>query len=82
MWFIYILLCNDGSLYTGITNNPDKRLLDHKKGVGGAYTRSHKPLRFVYKESFPSRALALKRESAIKKLTKAQKTHLIESIIP
>ncbi|MEK7111769.1 MAG: GIY-YIG nuclease family protein [Patescibacteria group bacterium] len=82
MWLTYILLCKDGSYYTGITNNLDKRLSDHKKGLGGAYTRAHKPLRLVHKENFLSKSLALKRESEIKKLSKAQKTMLIEAITP
>ena len=81
MWFTYILLCEGGSLYTGITNDLDKRLSDHKKGIGGAYTRSHKPLKFVYKQEFPSKSLALKREAEIKKLSRGQKTSLINSML-
>lgn len=81
MWFTYILLCMDDSYYTGITNNLDKRLIDHKSGKGGAYTRSHKPLKIVYKEGFPSKSLALKREAEIKKLSKNQKTLLIKPMV-
>lgn len=81
MWFTYILLCENGSYYTGITNDLDKRLLDHKKGIGAAYTRAHKPIKFVYKESFSSRSPALKREAEIKKLSKLQKISLINSVL-
>ena len=66
MWYVYILLCEDNSLYTGFSNNPDTRFLDHINGKGGRYTRSHKPLRRVYLEQLNSKSEALKREIEIK----------------
>jgi len=50
MWFVYILLCEDGSLYTGYSNNIDQRFLDHKNGKGGHYTKSHRPIKLIYSE--------------------------------
>ncbi|MCL5439202.1 MAG: GIY-YIG nuclease family protein [Patescibacteria group bacterium] len=66
MWFVYIILCSDGSLYTGSSNNPDARFVDHKNGKGGRYTRSHKPVKLLYAEPLESKFAALKRESQIK----------------
>jgi putative endonuclease len=66
VWVVYILLCKDKSLYTGATNNLEKRFLDHKAGRGASYTRSHKPLKIVYKEEFETKSKALKREIEIK----------------
>lgn len=79
MWFVYILKCIDTSLYTGSTNNLEKRFNDHLAGKGAAYTRSHKPVEIVYSEELPDRSTALKREIEIKKLTRTQKEKLIES---
>lgn len=73
MWFVYILLCEDTSLYTGSTNNLDKRFADHQKGKGGKYTRSHKPIKIVYLEKLESKSLALKREIEIKSWDRQQK---------
>ena len=66
MYFVYILLCEDDSLYTGYSNNPQKRFLDHKNGKGGRYTRLHKPVKIVYLEQLPNKSMALKRELQIK----------------
>lgn len=79
MWFVYILQCLDNSYYTGISNNVEKRFLDHKNGKGGAYTRSHKPIKIIYKEESTDRSSALKREVEIKKLTRIQKEELIKT---
>lgn len=76
MWFVYILLCKDGSLYTGISNNVKKRLSDHKEGKGGKYTRSHQPLKVVYQEELITRSEALKREAEIKSWSRQQKIEL------
>ncbi len=73
MWFVYILLCLDNSLYTGITNNLEKRFLEHKIGKGGKYTRSHKPIKILYSEEFKTKSLALKREIEIKSWKKEAK---------
>lgn len=78
MWFVYILLCNDGSYYIGSTNNLEKRFKDHVDGNGGRYTRSHKPLRIVYKEELATKSEALKREAQLKKLTRVKKEALIK----
>lgn len=73
MYFVYILLCQNGSLYTGSTNNPEKRLLVHKNGKGAAYTRSHKPMKIIYTEQLPDKSSALKREAQIKSWTREKK---------
>lgn len=79
MYFVYILECTDGSFYTGSTNNIHKRFLDHINGKGGKYTRSHKPLKIIYKEKFQTKSEALKREIQIKKLTKPEKRKLLNT---
>lgn len=73
MWFVYILLCADNSLYTGSTNDLTKRFQTHKNGKGGAYTRSHKPLKLLYSEEFQSKSEALKREIEIKTWSRQRK---------
>jgi putative endonuclease len=78
MYFVYILLCSDNSLYTGISNNPDQRLKDHKSGKGGRYTRLHKPVERVYLEKIGSRSDALKRELQIKSWTRDKKIRILK----
>lgn len=78
-WFVYILKCSDDSLYTGITNNKERRLLQHNKGKASKYTRVRLPVEMVYSEPSEDRSLASKREWAIKQLTKKQKLKLITS---
>jgi putative endonuclease len=78
MWFVYILLCQDGSFYTGATNNLEKRFLDHQSGRGGKYTRSHKPFKMVYSEKFPTQSEALKREIEIKSWSRGKKIKLLK----
>ena len=73
MWFVYVLKCEDGTFYTGATNNLEKRFLEHKKGMGGRYTRSHKVVKIVYSEKFPSKSAALKKEFEIKSWSRANK---------
>ena len=73
MWTVYILLCNDSSLYTGITNDVNKRLEAHATGKGGAYTRSHLPVNIIYTEHHDSKSDALKREMEIKHWNRRQK---------
>lgn len=72
-WFVYILQCQGGSLYTGITKNIKKRFGEHANGKGGAYTRAHLPIRIVYQEPQPSRSAALVREAHIKRWSRATK---------
>jgi len=78
-FYVYILLCVDGSFYTGYTKNLDERTKMHENGKGARYTRMHKPKRVAYVELFDSRAKAMKREKAIKKLSHQQKLNLINS---
>jgi len=73
MWKVYLLLCSDNSLYTGITNNLEKRFLEHQMGSGGRYTRSHQPLKIIYQETCKTRSSALKRELEIKSWTRQKK---------
>ncbi len=78
MWFTYILLCSDGSFYTGISNNPQRRFLDHKNGKGGRYTRLHKPIKIVYLEQLSDKSTALKREIQIKGWSRIKKENLVK----
>lgn len=73
---VYLARCRDGSLYTGITTDPERRLKQHNKGLGAAYTRSRLPVTLVYRESAESRSHALRRERAIKALSRAAKEAL------
>lgn len=77
MWFVYVLLCQDGSLYTGASNNLEKRFLDHQNGKGGHYTRSHKPIKLIYSQQLPTKSDALKRESQIKSWSKVKKITIL-----
>ncbi len=76
---VYILECNDDSLYTGMTNDLQARFETHKAGKGGRYTRSRGVKRLAYSESGLTRSEALKREAAIKQLSKGKKKELITS---
>ncbi len=76
-WLVYLLRCSDGSLYTGITNDLDKRLKAHAAGKASRYTRSRLPVRLVYSEPQKSKSAALKREVAIKRLPRRQKLHMV-----
>ena len=76
-WTVYILRCGDGSLYTGITNDVARRLDRHGKGVGAAYTRSRLPVKLVFQETAADRGAALRREAALKKLTRREKLQLV-----
>ena len=76
-WYVYILECNDNSLYTGITNNLDKRITAHNSGKGAKYTKTRAPVRLVYKESYKTRKESLKREIEIKRLKRIEKLALI-----
>lgn len=77
-WYLYILACGDGTLYTGITDDVQRRLKAHSQGKGAKYTRGRGPLKLVHQESCGSHSEALKRESEVKKLTRAQKMEMIE----
>lgn len=75
-WFLYILLCGDGSLYTGITTDVDARLEVHRSGKGAKYTRGRGPLEVVYREECGSHSDALKRELSVKALPREEKERL------
>ena len=75
--YVYIVKCGDGSLYTGWTNNLEARIKTHNLGKGGKYTRSRLPVELVYFEGFSSKEEAMKREAAIKKLSRKEKEFLI-----
>lgn len=75
--YCYIVQCSDGTYYTGWTLDPHKRIEIHNKGRGAKYTRTRLPVKLVYVEEQPDRASAMKRERAIKKMKRAQKTKLI-----
>jgi putative endonuclease len=81
MWFVYIILCQDGSLYTGYSNNVKQRFLDHRTGKGGHYTRSHKPVRVVHQEQFATKSEALKREIEIKGWSREKKIKTLKLVL-
>ncbi len=76
-WVLYILQCKDGSLYTGITDDLDRRLAQHRAGKGAKYTRGRSPLTLVYTEECEDHSHALRREIAVKRLTRSEKQELI-----
>ena len=76
-WIVYIARCRDGTLYTGVTTDPQRRLAEHNSGAGAAYTRSRIPVVIVYQETAPDRSVALRREGRIKRLSRAQKEELV-----
>ena len=78
-WYVYMLRCRDGSLYTGYTDDVSRRLAVHQSGKGAKYTRSRLPVELVYQEEFSDKSAALKREIAIKKLKKPQKEAMIQA---
>ena len=77
-WVVYILRCGDGTLYTGCTNDLPHRLEAHRGGRGAKYTRSRLPVELAYQEAAADRSAALRREAAIKRLTRQEKLKLIE----
>lgn len=79
MTYTYILKCADNTLYTGYTTDLNARLKTHNQGRGAKYTRSRRPVTLVYYESFATKKEAMRREAAIKKLSRPQKERLIAS---
>jgi predicted GIY-YIG superfamily endonuclease len=75
-WFVYVLSCGDGSLYTGVARDVDARLEQHRAGKGAKYTRGRGPLEVIYRETAPDRGSALRRELAIKAMSRAEKDEL------
>ena len=78
MAYTYMVECSDGSLYTGWTNHLEERIECHNAGKGAKYTRTRLPVRLVYYEVFATKQEAMRREYAIKQLTRAEKLQLIE----
>lgn len=76
-WYVYILQCRDGTFYTGSTTDIGRRLNEHNSGKGGNYTRVRRPVKIIYKKSYPDRSTAQKREAQIKGLTRKEKAALI-----
>ena len=76
MNYTYIVECKDGTLYTGWTNNLEKRIADHNSGKGAKYTRARKPVTLVYYETFEAKEEAMKREYAIKHMSRKEKEKL------
>ena len=79
IWYVYMVRCNDGTLYTGITNDLEKRIEAHNSGKDGArYTRSRRPVKLVYSEQVESKSAAAKLEYQLKKLPRLKKIRLIK----
>lgn len=76
-YFVYVLECADGTLYTGVTNDVAQRIKTHNSASGASYTRSRRPVTLRYQEEHADKSAALKREYAVKQLTRAQKLELI-----
>jgi putative endonuclease len=79
-WVVYMLRCRDGTLYTGATNNLERRVATHNRGQGAAYTRARLPVTLVWSEPALDRSAALRREAALKRLSRAQKLWLVEQV--
>jgi len=80
MWSVYIILCKDNKLYTGVTNDLNRRLLEHNSGHGGRFTRFRRPVKLVYYREASSKSTALKDEAEIKKLSRKEKLDLVGSL--
>lgn len=78
-WYVYMLRCGDGSLYTGSTTDVSRRLTQHQSGTGAKYTRSRLPVELVYTEEAADRSAAFRREAFIKKLSRGEKLKLLET---
>lgn len=76
-WWVYLLRCADGTLYTGISTDPDRRLSQHNAGTASRYTRARLPVRMLWREAQNGHGDALRREVAIKKLPRSEKEKLI-----
>lgn len=76
MWFVYVVRCRDGTLYTGIAKDLERRLEEHASGRGAKYTRGRGPLRLRYWETHRTKGRALRREAAIKRMTRSEKLRL------
>lgn len=79
MNYVYIVECSDGTFYTGWTNDLEKRIDMHSKGIGAKYTRGRGPVKLIYHEEFEDKKLAMKREYEIKQFSKKQKILLVKA---
>lgn len=77
--FVYIVKCSDNTLYTGWTTNLEKRIDTHNRGKGAKYTKARLPIELVYYEEYDNKSAALKREHAIKQMTRKEKENLINT---
>jgi putative endonuclease len=77
IWFVYIVQCSDESLYTGITNNIEKRIEKHNKGIGAKAVKGKLPVKLVYQEFFADKGEALRREYEIKSWSREKKLQII-----
>ncbi len=82
MAFVYLVRCRDGTLYCGWTVDPPKRIAAHNAGRGAAYTRSRRPVTLVWSEAHPDRGSALRREAAVKRLSRRDKLALVARFSP
>ena len=78
MYFVYLLECKDGTLYTGITTNVERRFAEHKSRKGGHYTSAKEAVKIVHTERYPDRSSALRRESEIKSWRRVKKLALFK----
>lgn len=78
MWYVYILLCGNGSFYTGYSPDLERRFWEHQHGKGGKYTRSFKPLRIIHLERYDTKQEALKREREIKSWSRNAKIKILK----
>ena len=81
-YYVYLLRCRDGTIYTGYTDDPERRLRVHNAGKGAKYTRSRLPVELVYQEQCPDKSAALRREREIKGMRRAEKLALISGGVP
>jgi len=77
-YYVYIILCKNGGLYTGIATDVKRRFIEHKIGKGSSYTKANKPVKILYTEEHPNRSSALKREVQIKRWRRKEKLDLIK----
>lgn len=82
MWYVYLLRCADGTLYAGCTTDPRRRLQQHNAGRGAKYTRARRPVSLVHVEQAEDHGQALRREAALKRLSRKEKLALIASAPP
>jgi putative endonuclease len=78
MWYVYILECRSGSYYTGVTTDVSRRFEEHRSGGGARYTKSNPPIRVLFSKRCKTRSSALRREAAIRCLTRLEKEALVE----